>query len=68
MTSSGRPLPILPGQYQPPLPLDRFILAEPPDAEHVPMDVVFVGAGRPGSPARSSWRAWPKRTRRPADR
>lgn len=48
MTPSGRPLPIVPGQYQPPLPSDRFILAEPPDAEHVPMDVVFVGGGPAG--------------------
>lgn len=48
MTSSGRPLPILPAQYQPPLPSDRLIVAEPPDAEHVPMDVVFVGGGPAG--------------------
>jgi len=48
MTSSGRPLPIVPAQYQPPLPADRFIVAEPPDAEHVPMDVVFVGGGPAG--------------------
>src|SRR6185312_2360766 len=48
MTPSGRPLPIVPGQYQPPLPTDRFILSEPPDAEAVPMDVVFVGGGPAG--------------------
>jgi electron-transferring-flavoprotein dehydrogenase len=48
MTSSGRPLPILPAQYQPPLPSERLIVAEPPDAEHVPMDVVFVGGGPAG--------------------
>ena len=48
MTSSARSLPIVPGQYQPALPTDRFIVAEPPDAEHVPMDVVFVGGGPAG--------------------
>jgi len=48
MTPSGRPLPIVPGQYQPPLPTDRFIVSEPPDAEAVPMDVVFVGGGPAG--------------------
>jgi len=48
MTPSGRPLPIVPGQYQPPLPTDRFIVSEPPDVEAVPIDVVFVGGGPAG--------------------
>jgi electron-transferring-flavoprotein dehydrogenase len=38
-------LPIVPSQYQPPLPVERFIRADAPDAEAVPMDVVFVGGG-----------------------
>jgi electron-transferring-flavoprotein dehydrogenase len=33
---------------QPPLPSDRFIVADTPDAEAIPMDVVFVGAGPAG--------------------
>ncbi|MDH3269849.1 MAG: electron transfer flavoprotein-ubiquinone oxidoreductase [Gemmatimonadota bacterium] len=33
---------------QPPLPRDRFIVADQPDAEATPMDVVFVGAGPGG--------------------
>ncbi len=37
-----------PGQFQPPLPLDRLIVADPPDAEAVPMDVLFVGGGPAG--------------------
>jgi electron-transferring-flavoprotein dehydrogenase len=43
--SSQRSLPVIPARFQPALPVDRFILAEPPDAEAVPMDVVFVGGG-----------------------
>ncbi|HET7622026.1 MAG TPA: electron-transfer flavoprotein:ubiquinone oxidoreductase [Gemmatimonadaceae bacterium] len=43
--TSGRSLPVIPARYQPALPMDRFILAEQPDAEAVPMDVVFVGGG-----------------------
>ncbi|HEX6306947.1 MAG TPA: electron-transfer flavoprotein:ubiquinone oxidoreductase [Longimicrobiales bacterium] len=39
---------IVPGRHQPPLPMDRFIVREPPDAEAVPMDVVFVGGGPAG--------------------
>lgn len=39
---------ILPSAHQPGLPLARLILAEAPDAEAVPMDVVFVGAGPAG--------------------
>ena len=43
--SSRRSLPVIPARHQPALPVDRFILAERPDAEAVPMDVVFVGGG-----------------------
>jgi electron-transferring-flavoprotein dehydrogenase len=39
---------IVPRQYQPPLPVDRLLLREPPDEEAVPMDVVFVGGGPAG--------------------
>jgi electron-transferring-flavoprotein dehydrogenase len=44
--AEGRPL--IPAEYQPPLPMDRFILRDAPDAESIPMDVVFVGAGPAG--------------------
>lgn len=37
-----------PARHQPPLPMDRLILHEPPDAEAVPLDVVFVGGGPAG--------------------
>ena len=33
---------------QPPLPRDRFIVADQPDEEAIPMDVVFVGGGPGG--------------------
>ena len=39
---------ILPIQHQPPLPLDRLILAEPPNSEAIEMDVVIVGGGPGG--------------------
>ena len=39
---------VLPSRHQAPLPLDRLILSEPPDAEAVPMDVLFVGGGPAG--------------------
>jgi electron-transferring-flavoprotein dehydrogenase len=39
---------IRPLDHQPPLPLDRLVLEEAPDAEAVPMDVVFVGGGPAG--------------------
>jgi electron-transferring-flavoprotein dehydrogenase len=39
---------IVPARYQPALPVDRFIRADPPDKEAVPMDVVFVGGGPAG--------------------
>ena len=39
---------ILPSIHQPQLPLDRLILAEPPGAEALEMDALFVGAGPAG--------------------
>ena len=39
---------IIPIEHQPPLPRERLILEEAPDAEAVPMDVVFVGGGPAG--------------------
>jgi electron-transferring-flavoprotein dehydrogenase len=46
MAARGRT--VLPVSHQAPLPLDRLILTEPPDAEAVPMDVLFVGGGPAG--------------------
>ncbi len=37
-----------PADYQPPLPIDRFLVSEPSGEEAVPMDVLFVGAGPAG--------------------
>jgi electron-transferring-flavoprotein dehydrogenase len=39
---------ILPARHQPPLPLDRLILRDPPSAEAIEMDVLIVGAGPAG--------------------
>ena len=39
---------ILPIIHQPPLPLDRVILRDPPGAEAIEMDVLIVGAGPAG--------------------
>jgi electron-transferring-flavoprotein dehydrogenase len=39
---------ILPRRHQPGLPLDRLILTDPPGAEALEMDVLFVGAGPAG--------------------
>jgi electron-transferring-flavoprotein dehydrogenase len=39
---------VLPSLHQDPLPLDRLILTGAPDAEAVPMDVLFVGGGPAG--------------------
>ena len=39
---------ILPIRHQPPLPLDRLILRDPPSAEAVEMDVLIVGGGPAG--------------------
>lgn len=47
MASSARG-PVVPARYQPPLPQNRLILNEAPDAEPIEMDVVFVGAGPAG--------------------
>jgi electron-transferring-flavoprotein dehydrogenase len=38
----------VPLRYQPELPIDRLILAEPPGAESIAVDVLFVGAGPAG--------------------
>lgn len=47
---SQRPLTgtVRPGDHQPPLDMDRFLRAEAPDDEAVPMDVLFVGGGPAG--------------------
>jgi electron-transferring-flavoprotein dehydrogenase len=47
MSENGRTR-LVPAQQQPPLPQERLILAEQPDAEAVEMDVVFVGGGPAG--------------------
>ena len=39
---------VRPSRHQPPLPSGRLILAEAPDEEAVPMDVLFVGGGPAG--------------------
>ncbi len=39
---------VSPFDAQPPLLRDRFIVADEPDDEAIPMDVVFVGAGPGG--------------------
>ena len=39
---------VLPSLHQASLPLDRLILTDKPDAEAVPMDVLFVGGGPAG--------------------
>jgi electron-transferring-flavoprotein dehydrogenase len=39
---------VLPSRHQAPLPLDRLIISDSPDAEAVPMDVLFVGGGPAG--------------------
>ena len=39
---------VVPARHQPDLPLDRLIRTDPPDAEAVEMDVVFVGGGPAG--------------------
>jgi electron-transferring-flavoprotein dehydrogenase len=40
--------PVRPGAYQADLPENRLVLKETPDAEAVPMDVLFVGGGPGG--------------------
>ena len=39
---------VRPSDYQPSLPLDRFLVHEPPAEEHIPVDVLFVGGGPAG--------------------
>lgn len=39
---------VLPASHQPPLPQDKLILSEAPNAEALEMDVLFVGAGPAG--------------------
>src|SRR5205809_7219330 len=39
---------VLPSLHQAAFPLERLTLTEPPDAEAVPMDVLFVGGGPAG--------------------
>ena len=42
------PVTILPSRHQRALPLDRLIRRDPPGAEAIEMDVLFVGAGPAG--------------------
>ena len=49
---------VVPARYQPELPLDRLLVTDPPGAEAVEMDVVFVGGGPAGWQGRSSSRGW----------
>jgi electron-transferring-flavoprotein dehydrogenase len=44
----SEPRIFVPLRYQPELPIDRLILAEPPGAESIEVDVLFVGAGPAG--------------------
>jgi electron-transferring-flavoprotein dehydrogenase len=46
--STARPGTVVPARHQPDLPMDRLIRTDPPDAEAVEMDVVFVGGGPAG--------------------
>jgi electron-transferring-flavoprotein dehydrogenase len=39
---------VVPGNHQPRLPLDRFILHQPPSSEKIEVDVLFVGGGPAG--------------------
>ncbi|HSJ14597.1 MAG TPA: electron-transfer flavoprotein:ubiquinone oxidoreductase [Longimicrobiales bacterium] len=39
---------VIPIRYQPALPVEKLIVREAPDAEAVPMDVIFVGGGPAG--------------------
>ncbi len=48
MSRSHSSTPIVPERYQPPLTTSDLILRETPDAEAVPLDVVFVGGGPAG--------------------
>ncbi|MCI0432903.1 MAG: electron transfer flavoprotein-ubiquinone oxidoreductase [Gemmatimonadetes bacterium] len=44
----AEPHALVPARYQPPLPSERLVLHEAPDAEAIEMDVVFIGAGPAG--------------------
>jgi electron-transferring-flavoprotein dehydrogenase len=46
--SQAKQAKLLPSAHQAPLPQQQLILTEPPDAEAVPMDVLFVGGGPAG--------------------
>jgi electron-transferring-flavoprotein dehydrogenase len=48
MSTTPSPRVVVPARYQPDLPMDRLIRTDPPDAEAVEMDVVFVGGGPAG--------------------
>ncbi len=37
--------PLVPADYQPALPIERLILREPPGADAIDLDVLFVGGG-----------------------
>ena len=39
---------LVPSRHQPPLPVERLLVRDPPGAEAVEMDVVFVGGGPAG--------------------
>src|SRR5439155_26843517 len=39
---------LIPASYQPPLPRERLILAEPPADDRIELEVVFVGGGPAG--------------------
>ena len=43
-----QPRLVVPSRHQEPLPVDKLIVADPPDPEAVPMDVLFVGGGPAG--------------------
>src|SRR3982751_4810183 len=45
---ADRPGSVQPARHQAPLPLDRLVLTDRPDAEAVAMDVLFVGGGPAG--------------------
>lgn len=48
MSKPSHGIPVHPHRHQPGLPTGELIIRKPPDAESVPLDVVFVGAGPAG--------------------
>ncbi len=48
MSEPSQGIPVHPHRHQPGLPIAELIIREPPDAEAVPLDVAFVGAGPAG--------------------